>query len=266
MLQKLRCYDSYVQLPALLELQSPRTPPSDRPTWAAERFFIICHQTSELCLSQVLLDLRLAAELSTTRSDWRAVRTSLSRAASLTLLLARVLAELAAACPRSAFSRFRTSLQGTSASESSQFNEFLRLLDGSHVDLATIRSALRGTSACTAPDTTEACSATDERAASAHTLELLLRGVAVWRALHIAVTKHFIANLPGTGGTLGVRYLSRRFAEATHTAQSAATAERDGVLEAAAEALEASAIEELLSSLRGLETELRQCVPANGED
>ncbi|MBV8882444.1 MAG: hypothetical protein JO235_00365, partial [Chroococcidiopsidaceae cyanobacterium CP_BM_RX_35] len=44
----------------------------------------------------------------------------------------------------------------------------------------------------------------------AEALSLLLDGIALWRHLHLIIAKEFIGNLPGTGGTIGYKYLEKR--------------------------------------------------------
>jgi tryptophan 2,3-dioxygenase len=50
-------YRDYLHLDTLLCLQQPRVPPGDTRSWAAEHLFIVVHQTCELWLAQILLDL-----------------------------------------------------------------------------------------------------------------------------------------------------------------------------------------------------------------
>lgn len=266
MLQRRESYDNYLQLTALLSMQRPRSSAADPTTWAAERFFIVCHQVSELWLSQILFDLRLAAELIEREQDWQGARTCLSRAASLTLVLTRVLGDLASGCSRDSFMRFRAALQGMSASESAQFHEFLTLLSGSHASLQALRAALPDMDADVSVTGCADTGLLQQKAASARALNVLLRAAAIWRALHIVITKFFIMDLPGTGGSAGVRYLSKRYVEAMAAARAAAGAApgdlRPRVTE---ESLESSPIETLLSSLRLLEAELQRSLPVTEE-
>jgi tryptophan 2,3-dioxygenase len=56
-------YRDYLELDVLLSLQRPRVPRSEpHRVWAAEHFFIVGHQSCELWLSQILLDLDGATE------------------------------------------------------------------------------------------------------------------------------------------------------------------------------------------------------------
>ncbi|WP_026424641.1 tryptophan 2,3-dioxygenase family protein, partial [Actinokineospora inagensis] len=51
-------YQDYLALDTLLDLQRPRVPATEGPrVHAAEHFFIIVHQASELWVAQLLLDL-----------------------------------------------------------------------------------------------------------------------------------------------------------------------------------------------------------------
>jgi tryptophan 2,3-dioxygenase len=208
-----RSYASYIQLAALLSSQQPATPPEEALTWGAERFFIICHQTSELWLSQILNDLAHAARLATIQ-DWSGARTPLIRAASLTLMLSRTIEQLAYLCPPSAFLRFREALAGASAIESRQLQEMLQLSGGRHPDQRTIEAALAAPSCSAEPASPgpQRKRSSDERAV-ANALGFLVRGVAIWRQFHLEVARYFIRDLPGTGGTSGIDYLKQRIAE-----------------------------------------------------
>jgi tryptophan 2,3-dioxygenase len=264
MLQRRESYENYLQLPTLLSIQRPRSSTADSTTWAAERFFILCHQVSELWLSQILLDLKFAAEL-IEAEDWDGVCTFLSRAASLTLLTTRALASLASGCPRDGFMRFRSSLKGMSAGESAQFREFLTLLNGSHASLRALQARLPDRDA-DASAMASRDSDSPQKIRAARALDVLLRGAAIWRALHIVVTKFFIVDLPGTGGSAGVRYLSERYVDAMAAARAAVgAAPADMRSQVTVEELESAPIETLVASLRLLEAELQRNLPGVGD-
>jgi tryptophan 2,3-dioxygenase len=203
-------YPSYLGLDELLSLQQPATPQSDARIWAAERFFIVCHQTSELWVSQIFVDLA-GANGSAEAGDWAASRVSLTRASSLVALLHRNLTELLY-LPVEDFLRFRDALDGTSGAESRQF---VALLGGpSHPAVLSIAAAVAAALPTVAPDVPhpeEEC--THDVCAVAAALDALLSSIGIWRRLHAQVALHFIGDLPGTGGTSGVRYLLRRAGE-----------------------------------------------------
>lgn len=201
-------YTSYLRIPAILSMQQPLTPRTDEDTWAAERFFIVCHQASELWLSQVFVDIQQAAALAEL-GDWKGTRAPLERAASLVQLLTAHVAQLAY-LPRDCFIRFRTALNGASGADSKQFQELL--LGPYHPQLSRIRTCLER-AALTAPHSPSACD--HARCAAASTLESFIAGIVAWREKHISITEYLIGGLPGTGGTEGADYLRKRAADAT---------------------------------------------------
>lgn len=198
-------YESYLRLPDLLAAQAPLTPRGDGVTWAAERFFIVCHQASELWAGQVLADLGEAAALAD-RGDFAAARGLLVRATSIVELLSahlRAMYQL----PREAFLRFRGALDGASGAQSAQMRELL--LGERQPDLRGIRLAVEdglGRLDLDGPHPAGWCP--HGACALAHEMEAFLAAVAAWRRLHVQVARHFIGDLPGTGGTAGVRYLA----------------------------------------------------------
>ncbi|MGH3186186.1 MAG: tryptophan 2,3-dioxygenase family protein [Streptosporangiaceae bacterium] len=203
-------YESYLRLPAILSMQHPLTPRDDRATWAAERFFIVCHQASELWLAQILVDLREAgdhAEL----GDWACARTTLERAVSQVGLLGAQLSQLAF-LPRDSFMRFRLTLAGASGADSRQFQE---LLDGPHhPQLRRIRAALDRAPARAGSPASDSRSCGHDQCGVAQALDALIAGIVRWRELHADIAGGLIDNLPGTGGTDGVAFLRRQIAEA----------------------------------------------------
>jgi tryptophan 2,3-dioxygenase len=200
-------YGSYVRLDALLAIQRPLTLPDIPVVWAAERFFIVCHQASELWQSQVLVDLEHAAARADD-GDWAAVRVSLSRVASIALLLSAHLEQFYH-LPREHFLRFRLALAGVSGAESKQFRELLR--GGEQRQVRHLRLRLSEELGRRTPTVNDARD--DDACVSARTLEAFLETVTAWRRLHMNVADHLIQDLDGTGGTAGVAYLRRRLAD-----------------------------------------------------
>jgi tryptophan 2,3-dioxygenase len=200
-----RSYASYIHLQDLLNAQVPLTPPCEEAAWLAERFFILCHQTSELWTSQILLDINLAAAAAEA-ADWRTAEVSLSRAMSVALLLSSTLRQLRH-LPREHFLQFRVALNGTSAAESEQFRELL--LGRRHDAVQRVQARLDvdshvpGGGYCLDRCTHAMCGA-------ASALYALTEAIADWRSLHVDFAQYFIGDLPGTGGTSGVAYLRER--------------------------------------------------------
>jgi tryptophan 2,3-dioxygenase len=207
MIDKQITYASYLSLPNLLGAQAPLTPGTDPVTRTAERFFIVCHQASELWASQVLADLAQAASMANVR-DWRQVGVGFARSASIVELLTEHLARLML-LPTECFLRFRTALDGASGADSVQMNELLRGRHQRHV--RRVQEVLEEVLPALGPG------APHPRARCAHgechcaqALDAFGMAVSGWRSLHVRVARHFIGDLPGTGGTSGVDYLLGR--------------------------------------------------------
>jgi len=204
-------YAGYIRLSSILSSQVPLSPREDIGVWATERYFIVCHQISELLASQILADLKYAAQLISSHQNWGTVRTLLVRAASLALQFYQQSEQLACLCPQHAFLKFRTLLEGASASESKQFRELLNISTGDHPHRKTVERALlsRMDSFSTVPSGV-VTQHESEAWSIAEALSVLTNAITIWRELHIVITAHFIAGSRGTGGTAGVEYLLRR--------------------------------------------------------
>jgi tryptophan 2,3-dioxygenase len=202
-------YRSYLRLDQILDAQRPCSLASDRTAWGAERFFIICHQTSELWLSQILLDLedagRLAAE-----GDWPGTATSVARAGSMIVMLGRNLIQLTQ-LPVEDFQRFREELDGASGAESEQFGMLLsgRQMPAVRGLQAHLARALPGVGD-DAPHPRGICEHAE--CAVVYGLDDCLDGITAWRLMHAVIARHFIGGRRGTGGTSGVDYLLRNIA------------------------------------------------------
>ncbi|GAA3348208.1 tryptophan 2,3-dioxygenase [Amorphoplanes nipponensis] len=191
-------YDEYLRLDDVLGAQHPLTPRADAEVHAAERFFIICHQTSELWLSQVYADLRLAAELVGRRELDRAVPSVRRAGAILDLIIAtlRGMDHLS----RDHFDAFRPGLDGASGAQSAGFGMLLKGLDNPYVwELS------RRLQECdpreVGPD--RLVRAWDE-------LDEFLARTEAWRGLHVDAARRLVGGRRGTGGTSGVSYLEDR--------------------------------------------------------
>jgi tryptophan 2,3-dioxygenase len=114
-------YDRYLRLPALLELQAPRTSPEDPDVYRSELFFIVVHQAAELIAQQALSDLDAVVDPQTHRTN----ETSHRRAAAL-MGLARQLIGVLEHLPREHFMAFRERIGGISACQSRQFARLLK--------------------------------------------------------------------------------------------------------------------------------------------
>lgn len=202
-------YRSYLQLDGILSAQQPTSPVSDRSTWRAERFFIVCHQTSELWVSQVLLDLEDAGHLAA-EGNWIGVRAAVTRAASVIGMLSYNLVQLNHLTVED-FLRFRGALEGASGAESEQLRMLLR---GRRLPaVRRLHSALTPTLTALgadAPHPPGTCGHVE--CAVAGVLDDCLCGIATWRMVHVAIARHFIGDRRGTGGTSGVDHLLHKIA------------------------------------------------------
>jgi tryptophan 2,3-dioxygenase len=190
-------YESYLRLGDVLDAPRPLTPPNRKEIRNAERFFMVCHQTSELWLSQAFHDLLLATEMVASRSLKPALALLL-RARSIIDVVIVSLQELYQ-LDREHFMVFRTALQGASGAQSRQFRLLLRGLDN-----PLVLNLCRSLQACDLKDThpeqvVQCWEVIDDIVARAET----------WQRLHVDVARRFIGDLPGTGGTTGVDYLLR---------------------------------------------------------
>jgi tryptophan 2,3-dioxygenase len=199
-------YRSYLRLDRLLALQYPVTPEADARTRAGENFFIICHQASELCASQIFVDLDCAATMARA-GDWASARTCVTRAVAL-VRLARSHLTMLLYLPVTDFHGFRDALSGSSGAESEQFTALL--LVSRHPNVRAIKHSLAAALpaiALDAPHQEGACE--HDACATARAVRALIAGAAMWRRRHARIARHFIGDLPGTGGTSGVSYLLR---------------------------------------------------------
>lgn len=206
-------YAGYIRVPELLELQHMRSRP-DRPlNRACEHFFIVTHQTSELWLSQILLDLD---EANAALAEGRYVDANecLERSAVVLDVMAANL-EALASMPPGRFAAFRGCLGNASGAQSGQFAALDR------------RLGLRGSGDCPLLEALlEACGR------EGVTVEALLAPEAVhhsdlarivlamldvsrkswkWRVMHMELTAKMIGHQrSGTGGTSGTAWLAGR--------------------------------------------------------
>lgn len=199
-------YSAYLRLDSLLSLQHPLTPAADARTRTAENFFIVCHQASELCASQIFLDLECAAEAARA-GDWGTARVCVTRAVALVSLARSHLTTLLY-LPVPDFHRFRDGLMGVSGAESEQFTALLVV--SRHPAIRSIERSLAAVLPSVAPQGAHpegACR--HDACVTARALDSLIAEAATWRRRHARIARHFIGNMPGTGGTSGVSYLLR---------------------------------------------------------
>jgi tryptophan 2,3-dioxygenase len=206
-------YCGYLRLPELLSLQRPLAPREvSARERAAEHFFIVSHQATELWLSQALLDLDAAvdalappglqAELAVEHVQ------RVTEVAGLLLDHVAILRRLPIAC----FAPLRARLGHASGAESAQFRALERAL-GIRDGPGPVYEAL-----CEALDARGLCLAdlyADDLAAGAlyrvaETLLDVAERLLRWQLLHVQVVARLLGDQPGTGGTTGVAYLVDR--------------------------------------------------------
>jgi tryptophan 2,3-dioxygenase len=191
-------YDEYIRLDAILAAPQPLTSPADPEVYAAERFFIVCHQVSELWVSQVYEDLRLAAGLVARRNLDRA-RSPVQRACAVLDLIIATLRNLAH-LSRGDFDAFRPALGNASGAESVGFAMLMRGLDNPYVWELSRRLQDCDPREVGPERLAQAWDEVDEFVARTET----------WRRLHVEVARRLVAGRRGTGGTSGVAYLEGR--------------------------------------------------------
>jgi tryptophan 2,3-dioxygenase len=195
-------YANYLHLDELLGAVQPLFANGDRSAWSDERYFLIVHQTSELWVSQILMDLELALESARREEFDRAIDRMKRANAVLELMMSTesALQHLAV----DAFQQFRPRLQGVSAAQSTQ--------------LATMLAGVRH-----APVTALLEIVADRRDGDSKDrrqrihlgaqLDVFIAGLTRWRLNHLDVVRRFIGDRRGTGGTVGLGFLIDRLSE-----------------------------------------------------
>ncbi|MBF5002451.1 hypothetical protein IRT45_35635, partial [Nocardia sp. BSTN01] len=195
-------YADYLHLDQLLGAVEPLFANGDRSAWSDERYFLVVHQTSELWVSQILVDLELALEAARRAEFDRAIDRLKRANAVLELMMSTesALQHLAV----DAFHQFRPRLQGVSAAQSTQ--------------LATMLAGVRH-----APVTALLEIVTDRRDGDSNDrrqrvhlgaqLDVFIAGLTRWRLNHLDVVRRFIGDRRGTGGTVGLGFLIDRLSE-----------------------------------------------------
>lgn len=206
-------YAGYIRVNELLDLQEPLAEEEVPLTRACEHFFIVTHQTTELWLNQVLLDVD---EASAAVGDGRYpdAEECLQRCAVVLDVMAANL-DVLASMPPGRFACFRGDLGKASGAQSSQFRQFERRLGvgGKSALLDAVLSACETEGASLAgllrpgdPDHTEL---------SRVVLGMLdlSRKAWRWKVMHFELVSRMIGHhASGTGGSSGTDYLAGRLA------------------------------------------------------
>jgi tryptophan 2,3-dioxygenase len=226
-------YAHYLQLPALLALQTPRATPAVHD----EMLFIIVHQTHELWFKQTLCELSVLVDDIDGRRLEAACRT-LNRIRQIARLLLEHMLVLET-MPAQEFQRFRSVLGTSSGLESEQFHRLEQLagLPKSALPLAStggnpsasVREAFWRALAAHEPQPASDLRPQGDVQALGQALALLLeqpafareRGLAeamlafdeqvvLWRRQHFEMARRMIGAAEGTGGSSGATYLRDR--------------------------------------------------------
>jgi tryptophan 2,3-dioxygenase len=208
-------YARYIHVPELLELQQPRSTVNQPLNRASEHFFIVTHQTSELWLAQVLVDLD---EASAALSEGRYVDADecLHRCAVVLDLLTGNL-EALASMPPGRFAVFRTDLGRASGAQSSQFAALDRRLGLRGSGESPVLKALLG--ACEREGVTVEALLGPAPSKQPELSRVILSMLDVsrkswkWRVTHLELAAKMIGHQrSGTGGTSGTAWLAGRLA------------------------------------------------------
>jgi tryptophan 2,3-dioxygenase len=192
-------YAEYLRLDELLGAVQPLFADGDHFAWSDERYFLVIHQTCELWVAQILVDLELALE-SARLADFDRAIDRLKRANAvldLTVTTTSALQHLTV----DSFHQFRRRLDGASALQSDQF---ATLLTG--VRYPPVAALLE-----IVADRRDGDSGNRrQRLQLAAQLDVFIAGLTRWRLVHLDVVGRFIGDSRGTGGTTGARYLIDR--------------------------------------------------------
>src|SRR6202035_1107761 len=223
-------YDSYLQIPQLLDLQQRLTRAHD------ELLFIVVHQVYELWF-KVLIDELESVRDAIEKEELRAARHALNRVKVIEDLLVEQVAVLETMAPQD-FLTFRSELAPASGFQSAQFREieflsglkdagYIKALDGEGDTRARLQRRLEEPSLHDVfgalmkrrgVTVTDLYRQGDRHADLLELAEALLdhdEGFRLWRLRHVEMVQRQIGDKPGTGGSTGVRYLqstlSKRF-------------------------------------------------------
>jgi tryptophan 2,3-dioxygenase len=206
-------YRDYLHLDVLLDLQHPQAPPGEHRVYAAEHFFIVVHQSCELWLAQILLDLDQAtAALTPTPAEPELALEHLRRVADTLSVLHSQITTLDQ-LPSHSFARFRPHLGTASGAQSTQFRTLDRALGLHTAGPAPIITAFTAATAGYGLATVDVCHA-DLQAGPLHRILETLLDIAQrhwrWKIAHLSLVSRLLPDTPGTGGTTGTEYLARR--------------------------------------------------------
>ncbi|MFJ8133196.1 tryptophan 2,3-dioxygenase family protein [Streptomyces hydrogenans] len=208
-------YTDYLNVDTLLGLQETRTPDSaSRSVIQAEHFFIVTHQTCELWLKQITIDLDAAAEAMTSPygpEDDELALEFLDRTVELLRVLHGQVMALEK-LPLRHFAEFRPYLDGASGAQSAQFRLLAELLGGSGQQ-GRLYEAFDRLAEHRGITVAEVCAQGPGAGVLNRIADSLLdvaNGYWRWKMTHLALVSKMVGNRGGTGGSSGVDYLAGR--------------------------------------------------------
>jgi tryptophan 2,3-dioxygenase len=209
-----RTYADFLHLPDVLGSVTPATPPGERRVHAAEHFFLVAHQTSELWLKHVLVDLDAAlASVSAPERDVEQATEHVRRAADVVRLLGGHVAIFARLQPAD-FAAFRAVFGDASGAQSAQFHRLRSVLGLDDGDSPLCAELLAVVAECGTDLETlyRRAPAAGPVYRLAEAMGDLSQAAWHWQVDHLEVVTRLIGRTPGTGGTDGAGYLAGRLA------------------------------------------------------
>jgi tryptophan 2,3-dioxygenase len=207
-------YSDYLNIDALLSLQETRSPDTaSRAVIHAEHFFMVTHQSCELWLKQVTMDLEAAADAMTPPcddGDEELALEFLQRSAELLRVLHDQVVALEK-LPLRHFAEFRPLLDGASGGQSAQFRLLAQLLGGRRE--GRLYQAFERLAKHKGMKVAEVCALGPRAGILNRIAESLLdiaNGYWRWKVTHLALVSRMLGNRKGTGGSAGVDFLARR--------------------------------------------------------
>ncbi|MGJ7907800.1 tryptophan 2,3-dioxygenase family protein [Actinopolyspora sp. H202] len=207
-------YHGYLRIGELLSLQQPLSENHDTEhTVLSEHFFIICHQTCELWLKQILADLSAVEEAFSTMRPAELERAVdlLYRVGDLLRMLHEQLVALER-LPLEDFADFRRHLGSASGAQSSQFRELDRIIGNASRSGTLYPAFARGVERTggTMAKIVEAGVAAGTEHRIVEALLHLGNGYLRWKVGHVGLTSRVLGETAGTGGSSGVAHLLDR--------------------------------------------------------
>ena len=205
-------YSSYLKIESLLTLPTPQTSPDERATYSAEHFFIVTHQTSELWLSQVLLDLSVGT---TALQEGHYIRAAevVERCVTVIEMMTEYLNILSTMSPIR-FREFRGNLGTASGRQSAQFRSLDRELGMDARRHSPLFEALEEVCGRTGVqlDSLVFSESPDSNLSRVVAAMLeLSRRVWKWKATHVELVVRMIGTIErGTGNSSGAHFLASR--------------------------------------------------------